>query len=445
MDSHQGPPPTPDPGEEPRPTDAQQPPAATGHEAPGFWSAEQPPPWGGPPPPQYGQQQPGQPQYGQPQYGQPGPGQPGQPPYAPPQPWQPQYGQPPYGQLQPGQAPYGQPPYGPDGWGQLAFGQRAPVAPRVVAAPAGEPFHRLGRNAKFRWWRPLAGTALLVALALTLTLVVLIAWEVVHGVVAGKFTAPEGNALFPNTTEDLSAQLVMLGILTPAVLFVVWIVQRRPAWSVASVKNRLRLRWLAICCLPAIGYLALSYALGTAVDAIFPNVDTDTSDSGSWVGLSAFILPAVLIVLLVPFQSAAEEFIFRGWLIQAVGSYGPDSGSNVVKRILRTPWPALVISSAAFVSAHGYTGWAMADIFLFAMTAGWLAVRTGGLEAGIALHTMNNLFAFLLPAAMGKLDGWSNQGGAPWTLLVSDIPCLVFYAFAVVWLAKRQKLETVSG
>jgi CAAX protease family protein len=327
----------------------------------------------------------------------------------------------------------------------LAYGQRAPAEPRIVPASPGEPFHRLARNAKYRWWRPLAGTALLVAVALFLTIAVLIAWEVAHRLIAGDFTEPVGDALFPNSTEDLAAQLVMLGILTPAVLLVAWIVQRRPMWSVASVQNRLRLRWLAICCLPAIGYLVLSYGLGTAVGAIFPNADPDTSDSGSWVGVGAFIVPAVLILLLVPFQSAAEEFVFRGWLVQAVGSFGPDSKNSLIKRILRSPWPALVISSAAFVSAHGYTGWAMADIFLFAMTAGWLTVRTGGLEAGIALHTMNNLFAFLLPAAMGQLDGWSNQGGAPWTLLVSDIPCLVFYAFAVLWLAKRQQIATVSG
>ena len=93
----------------------------------------------------------------------------------------------------------------------------------------------------------------------------------------------------------------MLGILTPAVLFVVWIVQRRPAWSVASVKNRLRLRWLAICCLPAIGYLALSYGLGTAVDAIFPkpNHTFRRRILGRFECLR--LVPALLILLLVPF------------------------------------------------------------------------------------------------------------------------------------------------
>jgi hypothetical protein len=87
----------------------------------------------------------------------------------------------------------------------------------------------------------------------------------------------------------------------------------------------------------------------------------------------------------------------------------------------------------------------MADIFLFAVTAGWLTVRTGGLEAGIALHTLNNLLAFLLPAAIGRLNTWDDQGSAPWTLLVGDIPCLAFYIVAVLWLAKRKNVATVSA
>jgi membrane protease YdiL (CAAX protease family) len=86
----------------------------------------------------------------------------------------------------------------------------------------------------------------------------------------------------------------------------------------------------------------------------------------------------------------------------------------------------------------------MVDIFLFALTVGWLTVRTGGLEAGIALHVLNNLLAFLLPAATGQLSGWDDQGGAPWTLLVADVPCLVFYAVAVVWLSRRREIARVS-
>ena len=325
----------------------------------------------------------------------------------------------------------------------MPYGAR-PVEPKVFPAPPGEPYHRLARNAVHRWWRPLVGTLLLAVLAFFLSAAVLVAWAIVHLLVAGDFPQPAGNNIFPSPLENLAATLAMLGVLTPAVLLVARIVQRRPAWSVASVVNRLRLRWLLLCCLPALGYLALSYGLGMGVDAIFPSADSSPQVSGSWVGFASFIGPALLILLLVPFQSAAEEFVFRGWLVQAIGAYGPQNADNVFKRILRSPWPALVISSALFVSAHGYTGWAMADIFLFAMTVGWLSIRTGGLESGIALHAMNNIIAFLLPAATGQLDGWADQGAGPWTLFVTDIPCLAFYAFAVLWLAKRKQIARVS-
>ena len=360
-------------------------------------------------------------------------------------------------QQQPG--PYSQPaqyppppphpgPY-PEQWGapppypvQYAYRE-----PRIIPAPPGTPFHRLARTPKHAWWRPIVGTLLLGAFVLFLTTAVVIAWTIVHRIVAGPFPAPTGTKIFPSDTENLAVTLVMLGILTPCVGLVAWVVQRRPFWSVASVLNKIRWRWLLLCCVPALGYLALSYAMGLLVDAIFPPDDAIGTDGGSWIGFGAFVVPALVILFLVPFQSAAEEFMFRGWLIQAVGAYGPDNpdgNARWVRTVFRSPWPGIVIGGAAFVSAHGYTGWAMADVFLFAITVGWLTVRTGGLEAGIALHALNNLLAFMLPAATGQLSGWDEQGGAPWTLLVSDIPCLAFYAFAITWLAKRQQVATVS-
>jgi membrane protease YdiL (CAAX protease family) len=324
-----------------------------------------------------------------------------------------------------------------------------PPEVRQLPAPPGTPFHQLARNARHVWWRPLLGTLMLAALAFFLTVGLFLVWTIAHGAITGDVPDMQGDELFPNDLENLASTLVMLAILTPAVAFTAWAVQRRPPWSVASVLNRIRWKWLLLACLPALGYLALSYLLGTLVELVFPTADPIQTDDGAWVGFAAFIGPALLILLLVPFQSAAEEFVFRGWLVQTIGAYAPRSDArNAVTRVLwpvlRTPWPALVVSSALFVSAHGYTGWAMADIFLFAMTVGWLTVRTGGIEAAIALHALNNLLAFMLPAATGRLDGWADQGGAPWTLLLTDVPCLAFFAVTVVWLAKRRRVATVS-
>jgi membrane protease YdiL (CAAX protease family) len=324
--------------------------------------------------------------------------------------------------------------------------------PRLVAAAPGTPFHRLGRTALHRWWRPIVGTIVLALLAIGATLVVLVGWEIVHAAITGNFAEPEAaDSLFDNPTEDIAVNLLLLGVLTPVVLLTVRWVQRRPVLSVASVLQKIRWRWLLLCCLPGLGYLGLNIGLGSAFEALFPNVDTgtDSTDDGSFIGWARFVVPALVILVLVPFQSAAEEFVFRGWLVQAVGAYGPDNtdGKPVVqllKRLFGSPWPALVVSSVAFVFGHGYTGWAMADIFLFAMTVGWLTIRTGGLECGIALHSINNLIAFLIPAAMGQLAGWADQGGAPWTVFVLDVPCIALYAVGVLWLAKRQQIARVS-
>jgi membrane protease YdiL (CAAX protease family) len=319
----------------------------------------------------------------------------------------------------------------------------------VVSAPPNVPFHQLARTELHRWWRPLLGTVFLLVVGLLVTGGVLIFWEIAHGILGGGFDQPQGNQIFPNPTEDLAVTLVTLAVLIPVVLLTVRLVQRRPIGSVVSVLNRLRWRWLLICCLPGLGYLALSYGLGLAADAVFPAQGDPVSTSGSWVGWGRFVVPALVVLCLVPFQSAAEELLFRGWLVQAIGAYSPDGAGGkkfvqAARVVLRSPWPALVVSSIVFVSAHGYTGWAMADIFLFAMTIGWLAIRTGGLESGIALHTLNNVLAFLLPAATGQLDGWSQQGGAPWTLLLVDVPALAFYAFTIQWLAKRNDIDRLT-
>ncbi|GAA0586160.1 CPBP family intramembrane metalloprotease [Kribbella sandramycini] len=428
----------PQPGE-PRPQDSPQP-----------WA----PPAQPPPPPVYGQPGPSsQPGPYPPYPAQPGQypspqGQPGQ--YPPPQgrpglypPYPGQQGQPgPY----PGQ--YGQLQYGPGQHPQQPWAQPAPREPRVIPAAPGTPFHRLARTSTHRWWRPILGTLSLGVLVGCVTVGVFIVWLIVHTILGGAEPSGDvnGNEIFGNPTEDLALTLVMLGILIPLAPLVAWLLQRRPAWSVASVLNKIRWRWLALCCLPAFGYLVVSFGLGLLVDQLLP-VTEAASEPDAWVGFAKFIGPALVIIFLVPFQSSAEEFVFRGWLIQAIGAYGPDSAEGRfrwLRLVFRSPWPGIVIGGAAFVSAHGYTGWAMLDIFLFAVVAGWLTVRTGGLEAAIALHVLNNLFAFLLPAATGGLDSWADQGGAPWTILLSDIPALAFVLFAVTWLANRKQVARVS-
>jgi hypothetical protein len=82
---------------------------------------------------------------------------------------------------------------------------------------------------------------------------------------------------------------------------------------------------------------------------------------------------------------------------------------------------------------------------LFGIAAGWLAVRTGGLEASITLHTVNNLGAFLVPAATGQLGNALRVTETPWQAIAGTIVQLVAFAVLVLLSARRRRLPRVTG
>ncbi|WP_019634720.1 type II CAAX prenyl endopeptidase Rce1 family protein [Actinomadura atramentaria] len=382
---------------------------------------------------------------------------PGVPPYGPSAPVPPPYGQP-YGAA-PGSGPYpvpgGEygPPQGrdprypgvtawpPPGVGGYAHGPRAPW---LVAPEPGTPFHRMARTAAHRWWRPLvatlAGAGVYLVVGFVVLFVFMLGWAIVTN--ADPETISDGDDLFGDPTADVAFNLLVIALLLP-VMVLAAVVQRRRPGTLFSVLGRVRWRWLAACAGAAALFCVVSFALSLAAQAVAPD---DGEADGSWVGWGAFVGPAIVIVLLVPFQSTAEEVTFRGWILQAVGAWTLETRTGRVarafSRVLRTPWPGIAIGSALFASAHGYTGWGVLDIFAFGAVAAWLAVRTGGLEAGIAMHVLNNLMAFLLPAAFGELS--LDQGGVPFAYVAADIAAMLIYAGLVLLLARRMNVARVT-
>jgi membrane protease YdiL (CAAX protease family) len=92
-------------------------------------------------------------------------------------------------------------------------------------------------------------------------------------------------------------------------------------------------------------------------------------------GLSGLLAVAAL---LTPF---VEEVIFRGALLGALS------------RHLRV-WAGVLLQAFVFAFLHEDNS-AVAFLFAFALVAAWLARRSGGLLAPIALHTTVNTFATL--------------------------------------------------
>ncbi|WP_046703887.1 CPBP family intramembrane glutamic endopeptidase, partial [Streptomyces europaeiscabiei] len=160
-----------------------------------------------------------------------------------------------------------------------------------------------------------------------------------------------------------------------------------------------------------------------------------SSPEPTWAGLSPFLLGLAAVCLLVPFQAAAEEYVFRGWLSQAVGAW------------CRSPWIVVTPQAVLFAAAHGWgTPWGFADLVVFGLITGLLTIRTGGLEAAIALHVLNNLLPMgMLSAITGGLETDETAADMNWMLLAVDVPLVSLYAAAVLWLSHRRGLRTSTA
>lgn len=294
-----------------------------------------------------------------------------------------------------------------------------------------------------RWWRPLlgvgviaAGTVLLFGAMLVYALVVVVAQSL--GV---QLPDPSSvtDAWFASPAGLLVTNLgLALGI--PLALVATW-AQAKRAGLVSSVAGRVRWRLL----LGGLGVaLLLLVPLTLGSDLLLTQLGLPADDgsgagagadeSGWWplTPASAWLALAVVILLTTPLQAAGEEYFFRGWLSQWIGSW------------LRWRWLAVVVPAVVtgllFALAHGTQNpWLFADRLVFGLIASLLAWRTGGLECAVALHVANNLLAFGLAIAYDTLeDSLLITEVAPVDGAVS-IGVTVVTAAALLWWARRRR------
>ncbi|GAA3724486.1 hypothetical protein GCM10022225_01700 [Plantactinospora mayteni] len=302
----------------------------------------------------------------------------------------------------------------------------------MTTAPApGTPYHRLARTERHRWWRPPLGTLLILGGTL-LVLCLLIGVGTAIATLAGRPTGPDGLPAL-GTLGDLALLLVSIAAALPFVLLAARWVQARPAGTVSSVLGRLRWRWLGWCALVAVPAVLLLLGGSFGLLALTGGLDEGEDAGTGWPGWAGFLGTLVLLLLLVPLQATAEEYVFRGWLLQGVGAF------------LRTPWPAISLQAVLFALAHGWgTGWGFADLAVVGGVLGWLTIRTGGLEAAVALHVVNNLISFVGAAALGQLASDETAADSPWEMFVVSLLVHAGYVVVVLWLARRRQLPTVA-
>ena len=153
--------------------------------------------------------------------------------------------------------------------------------------------------------------------------------------------------------------------------------------------------------------------------------------------LQPFLILAVIVIILIPIQTSAEEYLFRGYMMQSLGS------------IVRNRWFPLIATSIAFGLLHS----ANPEIAKFGnvvyifyigsgLFAGIMTLMDEGMELALGWHAANNMTAALLVTAdwtalqtHSVLKDISNPDIMP----LSDvlIPVLVFFPAILLIFAKK--------
>ena len=100
------------------------------------------------------------------------------------------------------------------------------------------------------------------------------------------------------------------------------------------------------------------------------------------------------------------------------------------------------MTSGLFALAHGVQNFPLFfDRFAFGLIAGLIVILVGGLEAGIALHILNNLLAFGVAIALNQLDSTLNVSEASWWQLPLTITQNGVFLVLVLLVARRMGLR----
>ena len=233
------------------------------------------------------------------------------------------------------------------------------------------------------------------------------------------------NALGPGVRADempwflLLLNLSLIGLI-PASMLAVRLGYWHPAGSLLSLWQRMRWGWLLRAW--AVSWLAMGPLLLLDLFLVAPH-PIDLRGQMLW--------PVVMLLFLTPLQCAGEELAFRGLAAQVVGSF---FRQRVVSIAL-----SLLIPSLLFAMMHGpQDGPLFLARFGLGLLFGWLTLRTGGLEAAIALHTLNNQTAFLDAVFTNRLQEALFMTKVDWITAVVQL-LLVGLAAWIIWRAYQNR------
>jgi uncharacterized protein len=146
---------------------------------------------------------------------------------------------------------------------------------------------------------------------------------------------------------------------------------------------------------------------------------------------------SLISILMIPFQAAFEEVLFRGYLMQGFAS------------LVRNRWFPLIITSVMFGLMHSlnpevkeFGFWTMMPQYiLFGLIFGIITVLDDGIEAAMGAHAANNIFLCIMvtnqAAALQTPALYEQLNIFPWTelagLFLSGIVFILILKYFFKW------------
>ena len=225
----------------------------------------------------------------------------------------------------------------------------------------------------YRWYKPLLTGLLFVVLYFFAASVLISVVVIASGDPESYLLELTGGYDTMNVSSVLGifASLGSIAIGIPILMLVCRIVRDRPFSSYSSSRGgwNHKLFWKLL--LPAF----LICGIPCLVQELMGGFEVNNQFS---------LASLLLLTIMGPLQCIAEEYFFRGYLMQTLGSW------------MSLPISTILLSSALFASMHPYNIVGVATIFLTGCMMGVMAWITKGLEASSALHVINNMVAFYL-------------------------------------------------
>ena len=226
------------------------------------------------------------------------------------------------------------------------------------------------RFLSYRWFKPILVALLFFALYMGATVAMVVAGAIQQGGIENVMDIAGGYdnmdvASIPGILLNLGSLAIAIPILALAAL----IVRDRPFSSYSSARGgwdwgvfgRMMLLALLVCGVPNLIWVLLDHG---PLDNHFT------------------VFTFLLLTVMGPLQCIAEEYLFRGLVMQTFGGW------------FRIPVIAVIGQALIFMSMHPYNLTGRLTILATGCMMGLMAWITRGIEASSAIHIVNNMVAF---------------------------------------------------